>query len=136
MKYEEKNCKCCSKEYAPAAANQLYCSRICANRVYWGKYWPGGLNPAHVGTLNELVVAVDLLSKGWFVFRALSPSSPCDLVGIYNKKLYSIEVAASYKIKNKQIVKASKGLCSGRYLYDIMACVCGKEIKYFPDLPI
>ena len=39
-----------------------------------------GLPPPTLGALSELQVAVDLMAKGYHVFRALSPDCPCDLV--------------------------------------------------------
>ena len=47
---------------------------------------------ANIGARNELVVAIDLIEKGFAVFRSLISNSPFDLVAYRNKQLYRIEV--------------------------------------------
>lgn len=44
------------------------------------------------GAIGELQVAVDLLRLGYQVFRAMSPSCPCDLVVMKNGKAVRVEV--------------------------------------------
>ena len=34
------------------------------------------------GKLTELRIAVDLIKRGWQLFEAMSPSAPCDLIGV------------------------------------------------------
>ena len=46
----------------------------------------------NIGAKNELVVAADLIEKGFNVFRSLTPNAPFDLVAYRNKRLYRIEV--------------------------------------------
>ena len=45
-----------------------------------------------VGAAGELIVAVHLMAQGFHVFRALSPSCPCDLFVLKNGKSIAIEV--------------------------------------------
>lgn len=37
---------------------------------------------ANIGAIAEMIVAVDLMNRGNYVFRAINPNSPCDLVSI------------------------------------------------------
>lgn len=54
------------------------------------------LPSATTGAISELVVSADLLRRGFHVFRALSPSCPCDLVGLDgNGKMIRFEVRTS-----------------------------------------
>jgi PD-(D/E)XK endonuclease len=53
---------------------------------------PIKLSPSTKGAVTELTVACDLLSRGWSVFRSLSPASPHDLVATRESEVYRIEV--------------------------------------------
>jgi len=48
-----------------------------------------------VGAIGELRVAIDLMSKGFDVFRALSPAASCDLLVMKEGKLFDIEVKSA-----------------------------------------
>ena len=50
------------------------------------------ITSGNLGAKNELVVAIDLIEKGFNVFRSLTPNAPFDLVAYRNKQLYRIEV--------------------------------------------
>jgi hypothetical protein len=54
------------------------------------------LSPGTKGALNELIVTTDLLSKGYEVFRSVSPSTSCDLVAQKFGILTRIEVRSGY----------------------------------------
>jgi hypothetical protein len=45
-----------------------------------------------IGATHELVVSADLLKRGFGVFRALSPSCPCDLILMIDGALFRLEV--------------------------------------------
>ncbi len=44
------------------------------------------------GAISELVVAADLLDRGYSVFRSVSPNSPIDLVVLKSGRLQKVEV--------------------------------------------
>jgi len=109
-----------------------FCSRKCS-RGYWAvlygidKLLPCGT----VGAIAELVVATDLLKKGYDVFRALSPHCSCDLAILKNRKLYRIEVRNGYRLKN------GKTCCTNKHINaDILALYIRVEnlIIYTPEL--
>lgn len=45
-----------------------------------------------VGAISELLAAVDLMKKGWSVFRSLCPSSEYDLIAEKNDEIFLLEV--------------------------------------------
>jgi hypothetical protein len=47
-----------------------------------------------VGAIAELAVAVDLMRRGFSVYRALSPASDCDLAVVKDQQLLRVEVKA------------------------------------------
>lgn len=45
------------------------------------KFWPDAdLPPGTIGAAAELTVALEMLARGYYVFRSITPNSPCDLV--------------------------------------------------------
>lgn len=74
-------CVVCSDPFT-GPANKKYCGRDCAAMASRERAGipDRNLSAGTVGALHEMVVAVDLMRRGWHVFRALSPSCPCDLV--------------------------------------------------------
>jgi hypothetical protein len=85
-----------------------------------------------LGALRELLVASDLMRKGYQVFRALSPSSTCDLVGIRPDGVVErIEVTTGQPTEN------SVGFTWSDHptdRFDLLAIVLRdtNEIKYLP----
>lgn len=82
-----------------------------------------------VGAISEMVVAVDLMEKGYSVFRALSPACKSDLVAKKNDTVITVEVRTGYS--------SAKGGCYFPRRRDDEADVYGiyipakKEISYF-----
>ena len=58
-------------------------------------------NAVNKGAIAELRVGVDLLSKGYHVFRSESPGCPCDIVAIKDGECIKIEVRTVFA-KNKR----------------------------------
>lgn len=57
----------------------------------------GKLATSTTGALSELVVSSDLLSKGYDVFKSVSPSCFCDLLIHKKNIILKIEVRTGYK---------------------------------------
>jgi len=49
-------------------------------------------SPITKGTANEFLVAANLMSRGYDVFKALSHNSSCDLIVLERARIYRIEV--------------------------------------------
>lgn len=56
--------------------------------------------PGNKGAAGELIVCVDLMSKGYMVFRAVHPNSPYDLIAVAGDRLFRIEVKIGQKSSN------------------------------------
>ena len=84
-----------------------------------------------VGAIAELRVSVDLLSKGYEVFRALNPSCPCDLAILCDNRLFRVEVRTAHRsgYTGKVYCDPSK-----KEYYDILAQVLPEQIVYIPEL--
>jgi hypothetical protein len=84
------------------------------------------------GVVAELVVAKDLLERGFEVFRAVSPQSPFDLVLYVHGEFYRVEV------KCGSVSESGKPVCASfrnRGKFDVLAVVDENEtVHYFtPD---
>ena len=99
----------------------------------YGRKLPTG----SIGTLSELIVSVDLLKRGFYVFRSMTPNSPCDL--IIEKEGWTIRLEV--KTGNRSIGASKKiyfGQVRPKYLsrIDSLAVVIPEEslIIYKPKL--
>ena len=129
-------CKECGKQFDVIHRNKVFCGRICRATNYNKRVAirGSGLPTATTGVISELVVACDLLRRGFEVFRAVSGACSCDLAVIKNGKLLRIEVKTSYKNKytGKLIVPGHK-----KQNLDILAVVVnGSEVTYLPELEL
>lgn len=120
-------CRRCSKEFSVVVKNQRFCTRGCQAKQEQEKYASGypALPTGSLGAVSELEVAKDLVLRGYYVFRSLTPNSPCDLVAIKGGVLYKIEVKTAV---HDSKVKDSLGK------YDILARVHQGKIIYIPDM--
>lgn len=61
------------------------------------------LPPGSVGAVSELIVAIDLMKKGFDVYRAMSPHGFADLIALKDGVMIQIEVRTGIKLKNDQV---------------------------------
>ena len=87
-----------------------------------------GLPTATVGALNEMRASAELLSRGYHVFRAVSPSCPCDLIAMRDGESIRVEVTTGYKNQDGSIGYPPH--TSGEY--DMLIVVVGDSIFYNP----
>src|SRR5882724_3603848 len=77
-----------------------YCSPECGKMAWrgrWEQVNPNqGLSSGTVGALHELLVAADLLRRGYEVFRPLSQAASCDLLVLHGRQLLRVEVTTGY----------------------------------------
>lgn len=97
-----KTCEVCNLDYTPKKNYQRFCSVPCREKHYsknigWVKSNSIGLPTGTVGAMHELKVSVDLLHKGFEVFRSVSQSTSCDLLAMRNGKILRIEVKTNYE---------------------------------------
>ena len=131
-------CENCHCKIPEARANRYakYCSRECYKewaRVHYrgNRPYARKISTGTVGAISELVVSIDLMIKGYEVFRALSPACSCDLAILNGGKLMTIEVRTTGRYTNGQFNQTP--IMSHKA--DIGALVVGNEILYVPELP-
>lgn len=90
-------CAKCSRTFSAKTSNQKYCSKDCWGQVYKNSL---GISTGTTGAISELIASIDLMKKGFEVYRALSPSSSSDILGYKDKKVYRFEVRTGMKIPN------------------------------------
>ena len=119
------------------AQRKTYCSNKCrkehAKFIYKEKN--SGLNvcSATIGAIGELRVCVDLLIKGFNVYRSVSPACSADLVITKEGRLYRIEVTTGYFDAKGNIINNKKYADQSKF--DVVAIAFKNgEIKYVPNL--
>jgi hypothetical protein len=103
------SCQFCEKTIKGSKINGHFCSARCSY-AFSSKHTREsaksqfGTSPGTSGAMSELAVSVDLLQKGYEVFRSISPNSRCDLIAWKNSTLLKIEVrTASLNLKTKKV---------------------------------
>jgi hypothetical protein len=91
-----------------------------------------GLNTGQVGAIGELRTSADLLAKGYHVFRAVSPTCPCDLIALKGGKCLRLQVRTARKLKSGKLTYPTGQKDAGRQ--DYYAAVLPDRIEYFPPL--
>ena len=127
----------CKREFKPKKAIQRFCSKKCRNDSNYNRYFTrsaykaNGISTGTVGAISDLRVCVDLLTKGYAVFRALSQSCPCDLAILKDGRLLTIESRTGTENKETGTINWSKA----HFKSDHFAVVLPDRIFYDPELP-
>ena len=143
----QRTCKHCGDPYETNVAKKVFCLRACS--LAWYSSNNGALSHKRdiplpsptVGALNEYRVIVDLLGKGYSVYRSVSPSAKCDLVAfpyLDDKTApLRIEVKTSYRRINASGGKVYHASFSPgqEAFFDTLAMVLPDIIVYEPPLP-
>jgi Holliday junction resolvase-like predicted endonuclease len=99
-------CKVCGKSFTGNYGSR-YCSDECRNlnlRETVGRFSTSfGRSATETGTISELYACLDLMKKGYDVFRAVSGGQFCDLIAYKNNKFYRVEVRTGYRGSNGKI---------------------------------
>jgi hypothetical protein len=130
-------CKQCKTDFKCNRPHQVFCNRRCRKQFekarYRAKFPEPVLSTGTTGAISELRVAVDLLLKGFEVFRAVSPACSCDLIAMREGKTpIRIEVRpANFQINGRLTFPRSRK-DGGRQ--DHFAYVLPESIGYEPPL--
>jgi hypothetical protein len=133
-----RTCKGCNIEFETTRKQQTFCDNECRKR-YWKETQalPSvarkfGLDKNVVGAIAECRVCVDLLQRGFHVFRAVSFHSPVDIVAFRGDDgpAFRIEVRTAYRRGERLYHPPPR---PGRY--DVLAAVTADEIVYSLTLP-
>jgi len=135
----------CGNEFTPIYHSQRYCSTGC--RVQMDRLaHPGrpgripGMPSATTGAVSEMAAAIDLMKRGYEVFRALSPACSCDLIALGPSGPLRVEVRTGYRSPVSGALVFARNTASrghGEDALDHYAVVIGygAEIAYLPELP-
>lgn len=133
---KQRRCKSCKTEFIPNTHSQVYCEpscRVSSTReklLYFDTLSRKlGISGGSVGAINELRVSCDLMMRGFYVFRNLSPNGPCDLLILKNDEIKMVEVKTGYENGNN--VTCPK---APRNTFDILAVATPSQIVYYPPL--
>lgn len=129
-------CEACPKTF-PHKIRKRYCSRACRSTAraaeYRERHSKPRLDTATVGSLSELTAAIDLTRRGYAVYRAISPSAPCDLIATKGNAVLRVEVRTGTVNTSGSVSFPRPTRDSGRS--DVYAVVVGDAVSYHPDLP-
>jgi len=102
--YKTLQCEMCGTDFKSNYKTSKTCSRKCfeerrakASGRYVMRERFSDVSGGTVGAMSELIVSVDLMKKGYSVFRAISPACFCDIIAVKNGKMLKVEVRTAYK---------------------------------------
>jgi len=103
-------CLVCGIEFTSKFYWTKTCSIECRKKHFNKNYGRKGLEKLStncVGAISELTVCVDLMRKGYSVFRAVAPHCLFDIVAYKENKILKVEVKTGYlsingKVSNPQ----------------------------------
>lgn len=129
---EKRRCEGCSIEFTTSNPRKRYHSPQCRAKDYQESRPSQHPNicAGTVGAIGELKVGVDLLSRGFAVFRALSPACFCDLIITKGGQTHSVEVRTGYRLKSGALTYATHSTDKA----DFFAVVLKDSIEYVPSL--
>jgi hypothetical protein len=136
MKHRTEVCINCGGFIIEPKTNKVYCSDACGAEYRNNNFYtanqrlPIKIKSATTGAAHELVVCVDLMKRGWHVFRAQSPSCPCDLIAMNDNQLLRIEVTTGTIVKHGIAFPKKKD----SYIFDFIAVVThNHDIHWFDN---
>ena len=132
---EQTQCPNCNKKFIAKYNLQKWCNKTCQMEFKLGGPYPfQDISTATRGAMSELLACIDLMKKGYEVYRALSPASSCDVLALKNGKFFDVEVKTGYRSKdNKQITSTTnKNQIKAHYLAIVIHRT--NEVVYEPPL--
>ena len=129
-----RKCENCKKNYIGISENQRqrWCSEKCSKEFKYGGDVPiKNISSGTIGAVAELIVSLDLMKRGYEVYRALSPASSCDILALKGKKVFTIEVRTGYKSKDNKTIITNRFNMRAKYLAIVIHRT--NEIIYEPD---
>lgn len=90
------------------------------------------INHSVAGSICELLVAADLMARGWAAFMPVIASKGHDLIGVKDDLVITIEVRSAYRNAAGKLIFAKKPDCRSAHY---ALCVTGEPVAYEPALP-
>lgn len=104
-------CEECKENFLHYSPHAKTCGEVCrkvrAKRLS-GRYADTSIPTGTVGAISEIIISVDLMKKGYAVFRSLSQSCFCDIIAIKGKTVLKIEIRTGYKSTSGKICFPTK----------------------------
>ena len=146
-------CDFCGGRYS-GNANQKFCSRSCASNAARRSVRRRIATADHIwdcsgtrflrttsatssckcnsdtGAAHELIVSVDMLRRGWDVYRAISAGCGHDLVVGIGDRLLTVQVSTGKMYKTTSLVQHCKNRQFQNGKCDVLALVTGDMILY------
>lgn len=138
-----KICDFCGREYEAKTNNQKYCNKSCGiksksikdgrKRSQLNLSSRLGLKSGVTGKINEMLVAIDLVKRGWCVYAAFEDTHPFYFLIMKDNKMFKVEVKTGRILNNGKISYVVKP--SQKNKHDIVAVVTNLiDIKYIPEI--
>lgn len=130
-----KLCISCGIEFSPIRKTQTVCKPSCRNNCFLEKSGARikGISNGTIGAISELKAAGELMKLGFECYRALSPSSSCDLVAIKDGKIYRFEVRTGIIYPNGNMIW---GKCKMRAENYAVFAHSSDTLFLIPEIPI
>lgn len=131
-------CKRCGKTIPQSRQmyNAIFCSKYCRQQDKRERYQASLgdrlANKIQRGAAAELLVASNLLHRGYDVYRALNPDSKADLIAIKNNSIFRIQVRTVQMNNNSGKPYQNKRNQVDIHC-DILALVIDQNIIYMPE---
>ena len=93
-------CAACGSDFL-GGLNHKFCSKSCERKTNAPLRENLNISSGKVGTISELLVCIDLMKKGWEVYKAIYQSSFCAAIAIKNGVILKLEIRTGYYNKNK-----------------------------------
>ena len=126
-------CEGCKKDFLPRRRNQRFCAPMCqrtTNRP--ADNWRSEVGAGVSGAYAELSAAGELLRRGFWVFRNVSPHGPCDLIALKSGRAIRVEVKT--QVPYARVLPKSKNYTQG-IDYDVLALVgYDNTVTFHPTL--
>lgn len=133
-------CGYCQTPVWTARGQQRFCSRKCREAAYIVRSTPQharrsglGIPKTTYGAAAELRAAADLMLRGFHVYRAMSPSCPCDLV-VWKADGPVIRVEVKSVVKNYVTGAIYRRKNADRNVFDVLCSVSPDEVIYEPPV--
>lgn len=102
------DCIVCGTSNVTYIKNKRICSNECRKKRYGRYNKEYNISSNTVGAISELMISVDLMKKGYSVFRSLSPNCFCDILAIKNDEVRKIEIRTGYLNLNGKVTYPMK----------------------------
>lgn len=138
-------CKQCKALLIGGRKDRKFCNAECAGefqRLAWRQKNPksplAALQNNTKAEANIMKVCIDLLQRGYEVYKAAFQGMPCDLVVIYRQETSFGSMVQYRRIEVTSGNRSTSGTLSHpkreAAQYDVLAVVVGDEIFYKPEL--